>query len=341
MSMFKSFSGFLLAVIVPFQLHAAEPIVNIYSAQKEHLIRPILNVFEKASGIQVNLTTGDKSALVSRLTMEGANTPADLLLTVDIGNIYEAKQKGLLQPINSKVLNKHILQHLRDPEGYWYGITMRARSIFYNKDLTDATGLDTYEDLADPKWRKKLLIRSSSNVYNQSLVAFILAKHGEEAALEWAKGVVANMARDPQGGDSDQLRALAAGEGEIAVANTYYYGRLTGNDPSLEDDLVKEKVVIIFPNQEGDGAHVNIRGGGITKYAKHKENAVKLLEFLTEDKAQHFFAKHNLEYPARTDIDADAVVKAWGMLKADPVNLEVIGKLHKKAVAIMDKAGWK
>ncbi|MFW0777899.1 MAG: extracellular solute-binding protein [Rickettsiales bacterium] len=315
--------------------------VNIYSAQKEHLIRPILDVFEKQSGIKVNVTTGKKAELISRLALEGKNTPADILLTADIGNIYQAKKQGLLQPIVSKVLTDKIPAHLRDPENIWYGFTVRARTIFYNNQLTNAEAIDSYLQLADPKWKGKLLIRSSSNIYNQSLVAFMLHQYGEEKTLAWAKGVVANMARPPQGGDTDQLRALAAGEGEIAVANTYYYGRLLGGDESVQDTHVQERVGIIFPDQQDAGMHVNIRGGGVTAHAKNKENAIKLLEFLTTDEAQKYFAHHNFEYPAVANVKAHPVVEKWMKAKQYDANLEALGKLQTQAVAIMDKAGWK
>lgn len=315
--------------------------VNIYSSQTEHLIRPILEEFSDKTGIAVNLTTGGKSELVSRLEYEGENSPADLLLTVDIGNIYQAKDKGLLQAVQSDTLNNQIPAYLRDPEGFWYGATIRARAIYYNTDLVQPGEISSYEELADPKWKDKLLIRSSSNVYNQSLVAFMLARHGEAETLKWAKGIVSNMARDPQGGDTDQLKALAAGEGAIAVANTYYFARLVAGDDSVRSDEVKDKVQIVLPNQEGEGAHVNIRGGGVTVHAKNKDNAVKLLEYLVSDKGQEFFSHHNFEYPVKEGLEAEDIVQSWGALKRNPLSLEEVGKLHKQAIEIMDMAGWK
>lgn len=317
-----------------------QPEVNLYSAQKEHLIRPILDVFEKETGIKVNMVTGDKAALVTRLEHEGKNTPVDLLLTVDIGNIYQAKAKGLLQSVDSEILKRQIPDYLRGADGQWYGLTIRSRAIFYNKDKLSSDSILTYEELADEKWRNQLLIRSSSNVYNQSLVASMLAHHGEEKTKQWLEGVVANFARAPQGGDSDQLRALAAGEGSIAVANTYYYGRLIAGGDDIENDLVKEKVGIIFPNQEGRGAHVNIRGGGVTKHAKNKENAIKLLEFLAGDKAQSFFAENNLEYPAKQGVKIPKALEAWGELKRDTLNLESVGQYQARAIELMDEVKW-
>jgi iron(III) transport system substrate-binding protein len=315
--------------------------VNLYSAQKEHLIRPVLDAFEKETGIKVNMITGDKAALVARLEHEGKNTPADVLLTVDIGNIYQAKVKGLLQTVDSQILKNQIPDYLRGPDSQWYGLTIRSRAIFYNKDKVSPDEIRTYEDLADKKWQDELLIRSSSNVYNQSLVASILAHHGEDKTKEWLKGVVANFARSPQGGDSDQLRALAAGEGSIAVANTYYYGRLIAGGKDVENNLVKEKVGIILPNQEGRGAHVNIRGGGVTKYAKNKENAVKLLEFLASNKSQAFFADNNFEYPAKSEVTVPNALKGFGEFKHDKINLESIGMHQSGAIELMDEVGWK
>lgn len=319
----------------------AEKFVNVYSAQKEHLIRPVLDKFEASTGITVNLTTGGKSELVSRLQMEGKNTPADLLLTVDIGNIYEAKEKGLLRAINSDALRQAIPAHLQDEEGHWYGITQRVRAIFTHKDVPQENIPTSYMDLADSIWKGKLLIRSSSNVYNQSLVAFMLAKHGEEKTKEWLRAIVANMARDPQGGDSDQLRALAAGEGQIAVANDYYFGRLVAGDPSLQDEAVKASLRIHYPNQQGDGMHVNIRGGGVTAHAQREQEAIQLLEFLVQEEAQHYFAQENLEHPVLATIAPHPVAAQWGEWKADPRPLSEIGKLHKRAIALMDEAGWK
>ena len=314
--------------------------VNLYSAQKEHLIRPILNVFEKQSGIKVNMITGGKAALVARLEHEGKNTPADILLTVDIGNIYQAQKRGLLQTVRSEILQKQIPSYLRDPQGQWYGLTIRARAIFYNKNAAATAPIKTYEELADKKWRGQLLIRSSSNVYNQSLVAAMLAHHGEAKTKKWLKGVVANFARPPQGGDSDQLRALGAGQGRLAVANSYYFGRLIAGGADIENPLVQKNVGIIFPNQATRGAHINIRGGGVTKHAKNKQNAIKLLEFLASDEAQAFFAKNNFEYPAKQGVAMPQVLKNWGAFKRDTINLQAVGKLQSRAIKLMDEAQW-
>jgi iron(III) transport system substrate-binding protein len=333
----------LLAIIITllsFQTLANE--VNLYSAQKEYLIRPILNKFEKNTGIKVNMVTIDKAALISRLKNEGKNTLADLVLTVDIGNIYQLKKNNLLQSVNSKIIKKQIPKYLRDPDNMWFGLTMRFRAIFYNKDKVAAGEIANYEDLSDPKWRNSLLIRSSSNIYNQSLVASFLAHNGEAETKKWLKSLVANMARNPQGGDSSQIKALAAGEGKIAIANSYYFGKLTSDKGRMRNKLVKDKVKIILPNQDNRGAHVNIRGGGVTKYAKNKENAIKLLEFLASDEAQSFFANINFEYPVSKNIAIPDSIKQWGgNLKSDQINLEEIAVKQEKAIYLMDQAGWR
>lgn len=330
-----------LGLLYPVSNSLASQQVNIYSSQKEHLIRPVLEKFEQKTGIKVNLTTGKKSELVSRLVWEGKNTPADLLLTADIGNIYQAKLKGVLQPIESTILNAHIPAYLRDTDSLWFGLMVRARTIFYHKDFVTPESVTNYKDLADPKWKGKLLIRSSSNVYNQSLTAFMLHQHGYEETLAWAKGIVANMARPPQGGDTDQLRALAAGEGHLAVANTYYYGRLLSGDTSIQDQAVQEKVGIILPNQQSQGMHINIRGGGVTKYATNKKQAIALLEFLTDQSIQAAWATENFEYPVVDNAGTHPMVSSWMDAKQYTANLEEISKLQTKAIEIMDKAGWK
>lgn len=318
----------------------AAPEVNVYSAQKEHLIRPILDRFTKETGIKVNMTSGEDEVIVRRLLSEGELTPADVLLTADIGNIWKAKDAGALKAIDSKILNERIPAHLRDKDGYWYGMTVRARALFYAKDRLKPEQLSTYEDLAAPKWKSKILVRSSSNIYNQSLLGSIIAHDGHDKAKAWAKGIVANMARTPQGGDRDQLKALAVGEGEVAIANTYYFGLLLNSADKTERELAG-KLGIFFPNQEGRGTHVNIRGGGVIKYGKNQKEAVKLMEFLAGDEAQAFFAKHNNEYPAVPGVAIPGTLKSWGAFKQDTLNLEEVGKRNAEAVKIFDEAGWK
>lgn len=318
---------------------AADP-VNVYSYRKEELIRPILNAFTEETGIEVNLITGNAGELHQRLKSEGKNTPADVLVTVDAGNLSRAKEDGLLQPIKSEVLEKYIPEHLRDPEGYWFGLSKRARVFVYSPDRVDPSELSTYFDLADEKWRNRLLIRSSTNIYNQSLIAAMISEFGEEKTEEWARGLVANFARRPQGGDSDQIHAVEAGEGDLALVNTYYYGRMLASDDA-DERAAAQKLRVFFPNQDGRGTHVNVSGAGVTAYAPHKENAVKLLEFMVGEEAQELFANSNQEYPARQDVAPSKEVASWGTFKEDNLNLSVLGELNKEAVMLADRVGWR
>lgn len=343
--MIKFFSYPLLFIaLASFMLLSAcdkkeAPEVTLYSAQTEHLIRPVLDAFTKKTGIGVKLITTDKGSLITRLEQEGKNTPADVLLIVDIGNIYQAKQKGLLQPVNSTILTENIPENLRGSDNSWFGFTTRARLLFVRKD-SDIQSL-SYEDLADPEKVKGVLIRSSDNVYNQSLTAAILHHLGAEKTAQWAKGLVDNMARDPQGGDGEQLTALAAGVGNVAVANSYYYAQMIDPTSHEYDQNVFDKIKPLFPNQDDVGAHINIRGGGVTKYAKHAEEAVALLEYLSSPEAQAFFTQTNREFPANPNVEASDLLKTWGDFKKDDIPLEVIGENHIEAIKIMDKAGWK
>jgi iron(III) transport system substrate-binding protein len=329
-----------LMLATAFPALAQEAMVNIYSDAQEPLVRPILNDFEKATGIRVNMVTAEKGMLLTRLEQEGDLTPADMVLTVDVGNLWRAKSKGLLQPVSPSNAQDQIPAHLRDPQGYWYGMTTRVRAIFYRTDKVKPEELSTYEDLADPKWKGALLVRSSDNVYNQSLLASIILADGEEKALAWAKGIVANLARAPQGADEDQLKALGAGEGKIAIANSYYFGKFL-NSPNPQERALLKDVAIFFPNQQDRGAHINIRGAGVTKYAPHKENAVKLLEFFLSDAGQRFFAESNYEYPVKEGVKVPETLASWGAFKADTVALEKVGALNADAVRLFNDAGWK
>lgn len=324
-----------------FAVRADAQEVNLYSAQKEHLIKPLLQRFTDKTGIKVRLITGDASGLVTRLEHEGEHSPADLLFTTDIGNIYEAKSKKLLQPIDSKVLNENIPPAVRDPQGTWYGFTKRARIMFMRKQ-DKANAPKTYDDIAKPQWKGAVLARSSEDVYNQSLMAFMIYHHGEAKALAWAKGIVANLAHTPVGGDRDQLRHLAAGEGRIAIANSYYYAMLFGADPALHDEQVASKVIPVFLDQETTGVHINIRGGGVTRHAKHKKEAIALLEYLSSEEAQRIFADANNEYPVHPKVAPSDVIRGWGdNIKLDAAPLEEIGKLRRRAIILLDEAGWR
>ena len=329
----------LFSLGLPTLAFAAEE-VNLYSARKENLIKPLLDRFTKETGIQVNLVTGKADALLQRLVSEGPNSPADLLITTDAGRLGRAKTAGVTQAVVSSELESRIPASFRDPEGHWFGLSLRARPILYVKGEVDPVSLSTYEDLAAPRWKGQICIRSSENIYNQSLVASMIAADGEAATETWAKGLVANMARPPKGGDRDQILAAAAGVCKIAIANTYYLaGMLTSNDEVQRQSA--ERMAVFWPNQAGRGAHVNVSGASLTKAAKHRENAIKLLEFLVGEEAQAWYAETNGEYPVREGVPAGELLNGWGKFKMDSLNLSRLGELNPQAVRLMDRAGWK
>jgi len=312
--------------------------LNVYSARKEDLIAPLLDRFTEQTGIEVKLLTAKAGALLSRLESEGRNTPADLLITVDAGNLSRAKEAGVLQPLDSDTLAKRIPANLRDVDNQWFGLSQRARVIFADKERVADGAITSYADLADPKFKGRICIRSSDNIYNQSLVASLIAAHGEEWTEEWAKGLVANMARKPQGGDRDQIRAVAAGECDIAVANTYYYGAMQNGSDT--DRAAAEAVRLIWPNQDGRGAHVNVSGAGMVAASTKTEAVTRLLAFLTTKESQSWYAEVNNEFPVRPGVPAAATLAKWGEFKADDLNLSRLGELNPDAVRLMDRAGW-
>lgn len=314
--------------------------VNVYSHRHYATDKKLNKMFTKQTGIKVNIVKGKAAQLIKRLEIEGEYSPADVLTTVDAGRLEMAKSKDLLQPINSLVLNKNIPSHLRDPDGMWYGLTKRARVIVYNKDKVDPKELSTYEDLSNPKWKGKVAIRSSNNVYNQSLLASLVAHNGEDAALNWSKGLVDNFARTPKGNDRDQAKAIVAGIGDIAVMNTYYIGRMA-NSKDKADRKIAEKIGVFFPNQNDRGTHVNISGAGVTKYSKNKQNAIKYIEFLSSKQAQIIYAQANYEYPVLKGVKSSKLVESWGEFKEDSLGMDQLGKLNSQAVRIFDKAGWR
>ena len=314
--------------------------VNVYSHRHYATDKKLNNMFTEKTGIKVNIVKGKASQLIKRLEIEGKYSPADVLTTVDAGRLELAKSKGLLQPIESEILNKNIPSHLRDKDGQWYGLTKRARVIVYNKDRVKPSELSSYEDLADPKWRGKVAIRSSNNVYNQSLLASLVAHNGEEEALKWAKGVVKNFARTPKGNDTDQAKAIVAGIGDVAIMNTYYIGRLSDSKRANERALV-EQIGVFFPNQEGRGTHINISGAGVAKHSKNRENAIKYIEFLSSKEAQTLYAQANYEYPVLEGVESSDLVKSWGDFKEDSLEMGTLGRLNAEAVRTFDKAGWR
>lgn len=328
----------LCTSVAPATLFASE--VNIYSARKEALIKPIVDKFSAKTGIKVNLITGKADALLQRIISEGKHTHADLLITTDAGRLYRAKKAGVLTAIQSDKLNKVIPAHLRDPDNYWFGLTTRARPIFYVKGIVDEKELSTYEALATSKFKHRICIRSSNNIYNQSLVASMLVANGKEKTQQWADAFVKNFAIKPKGGDRDQIKAAAAGQCDIAIANTYYFGQMVAGNNKKENKAAAA-MGIFWPNQHDRGTHINVSGAAITKYGKHQANAQKLIEFLVSKEAQQWYAAVNFEYPVRTDIEPSDLLKSWGSFKADSINLNKLGVNNANAVKIMDRAGWK
>ncbi len=322
-------------VFVP--VRAAE--VNVYSARKEVLIRPLFDAFEAETGIAVNLVSGKADALLERLRREGRNTPADLLLTTDAGRLARAKDAELLQPVDSPVLAANIPAQYIDRDRTWFGLSLRARPIMYARERVDPATLSTYEALAGPEWRGRICIRSSNNIYNQSLLAALIHHLGPGKAEAWAQGMVANFARRPQGGDRDQLRAVAAGECDVAIANTYYLAKLA-TSPRESDRAAAAKIAIFWPNQASFGVHVNVSGAGVTRYAKNRAAAVRLLEFLSGDEAQRLYAETVYEYPVKPGVPVADLVASWGTFKADDINLSILGENNAEAVRIFDRVGW-
>jgi iron(III) transport system substrate-binding protein len=314
--------------------------VNVYSARQEALIKPQLDAFAKETGIKVNLVTGDGKELMQRLKAEGQNSPADLLFTTDAGNLHSAKEMGLFQKLSSATIEAAVPAKFRDPEGHWIGLGIRARPIFYVPGKVDPAQLKTYESLADPRLKGQILVRTSNHIYNQSLLASLIAHDGPEKAEAWAKGVAANLARKPQGGDRDQIKAAAAGEGAIAIANTYYYAGMLGSK-NAEDRAVAEKLKVIWPNQDGRGVHVNVSGAGLTAASKNKAEAVKLLEYLVGEEAQRIYAEVGYEYPVRPGVAWSPVLESLGEFKMDELNLAELGRHNAEAVRIFDRAGWR
>ncbi|GAB4393713.1 MAG: Fe(3+) ABC transporter substrate-binding protein [Kiloniellaceae bacterium] len=326
----------LLATVLPAQ---AQEVLNLYSSRHYQTDEALYAGFTEKTGIEINRIEGDGDALIQRITSEGQNSPADVFLTVDAGRIWRAEEAGLFQPIESESLENAIPASLRHPDGLWFGFSSRARLIYYDKSAIQPGEITSYEDLADPKWKGKVCIRSSSNVYNQSLLSSLIAAHGEEAAQKWAEDVVANFARKPVGGDTDQLRGIGAGECDIAVANSYYFVRLMV-DPADKDKGLADKIGWVFPNQDGRGTHVNVSAAGVLKHAPHKEAAVKFLEYLASPEAQRYFADGNNEYPVVPGVAPNEALKSLGDFKIDPVNVSLYGRNQAKAQMIFDSVGW-
>ncbi len=331
----------LVFAAAPFTEAAAEEVLNLYSSRHYQTDEALYQSFTEETGIKINRIEGKGDALIERIKSEGANSPADVLLTVDAGRLWRAEQAGLFQPVSSKRLEEVVPANLRHPEGLWFGFSTRARLIYYARDRVEEGAITRYEDLADPKWQGKVCIRSSSNIYNQSLLGSIIAAHGVKAAEDWAKGVVGNFARDPQGGDTDQLRGIVSGECDISMSNTYYFGRAIRKDVDGLPKDAMENIGWVFPNQDSIGAHMNLSGGGVAANAPNKDNAVKFLEYLASDQAQEYFSAGNDEYPAVPGVGVSPSVASLGFFKPDDLDATAIANNVPAAQMLLNEAGWK
>lgn len=316
----------------------AEPLV-IYSHRHYEADQALFEAFTSQTGIEVQVLKAGANELMERLKAEGKNTRADVLITADAGRLGEAKALGLFTPVSSEILTDRIPAPYRDPENHWFGFALRARVLVYAPDRVDPADLSRYEDLAEPKWRGRILCRSSNNIYNQSLTASLIAANGENATLKWAASFRKNMARPPQGSDRDQIRAVAAGLGDLALVNTYYLGLLL-NSPEAKDRELAEKVRLFFPNQQDRGTHVNVSGGGVLKTSHHVQNAIRFLEFMVSDEAQQHFPRHTYEYPVVEGVAWSELQKTWGAFKADALNLDQLYLKGQKAVRLCNLADW-
>jgi iron(III) transport system substrate-binding protein len=316
-------------------------VLNLYSSRHYQTDEALYAGFTQQTGIRINRIEASEDALIARIRSEGERSPADVLITVDAGRLWRAEQMGLFQPVRSAALDARIPASFREPGGLWFGFSMRARVIAYAKARVQPGEVPTYESLAEPKWKGRLCVRSSSNIYNLSLMGALIEQLGEAQAEGWAKAVRANMARDPKGGDTDQLKAVAAGECDVAISNHYYYARLA-RSAKAEDRAVAEKVGVVFPNQAGRGAHVNVSGAGVLKHAPNREAAVKFLEYLASDDAQRYFADGNNEWPVVASVRVNnPALAALGAFKYDPLNVAVLGRNQPAAQKLYDRAAWK
>ena len=314
-------------------VQAAEEVV-VYSSRIDELIKPVFDAYTAKTGVNVKFITDKEAPLMARIKAEGENTPADLLLTVDGGNLWQAEQMGILQPMNSAVVNDNIPSQYRSSTDGWTGLSLRARTIVYSPERVEEGELTTYEALADKNWEGRLCLRTSKKVYNQSLTATLIETHGAEKTEEIIKGWVSNLATDVFADDTALVQAIDAGQCDVGIVNTYYYGRLHAQNPDL-------KAKLFWPNQDGRGVHVNLSGIGLTKHAPHPEAARKLVEWMTTPEAQSIFADINMEFPANPEVKSSAEVSAWGDFKADNIPVEVAGKRQAEAIMLMDRAGWR
>lgn len=329
-------SSCLLASLIslPIAAQAEDKEIFVYTARNEQLIKPVFDAYARKTGVRIKYITDKAGPLLQRLIAEGENTPADLLITVDAGNLWQASQKGLLQTVSSRVLSRNIPDYLRDPNRQWFGLSIRARTIVYNTHKVRPSDLSTYEDLGSSLWKKRICLRTSKKVYNQSLVAMMIAELGKDQTEKIVRSWVDNLATDVFSNDTKVLEAIAAGQCDVGIINTYYFGRLMKKKPDLP-------LALFWPNQKGRGTHVNISGAGLTRYAKHKKGAIKLLEWLSSEEAQNMFADINLEYPVNPSVNPHPIVAAWGEFKHHLINISKAGELQVEAIKLMDRVGYK
>ena len=331
---FFSKTAVLLALSATVTGAIAADTVVVYSARNEQLIKPLFDAYQAETGTTVRFITDKAGPLLARLKAEGANTPADMLITVDAGNLWRAAEDGVLATVDSKVLQQNIPGHLRDPGNRWFGLSVRARTIVYSTARVMPSDLSTYEALAEPAWKGRLCLRTSKKVYNQSMVAMMIAKSGTDATTRVVKGWVNNLATKVFSNDTALMKAIVAGQCDVGIVNTYYYGRLMKKEPGA-------KLALFWPNQKDRGVHVNVSGAGITRHAKQPAAAIKLLEWLTQEKAQRVLADSNMEYPANPAIRNNDFVASWGSFKQDTINVSKAGSLQADAIKLMDRAGYK
>jgi iron(III) transport system substrate-binding protein len=326
--------GLVAGLVFAVPAFSADEVV-VYSSRTEELIKPLFDLYTKETGVPIRYVTDSGGPLLARLKAEGANTPADVLITVDAGNLWQAAESGLLQPVSSAVLAASVPAHLRDPEGRWYGLSLRARTIVYSTERVSPDQLSSYEDLAHERWKGRLCLRTSKSVYNQSLVAMMIARLGQEETARVVKGWVNNLATAPFANDTRLMEAMAAGQCDVGIVNSYYFGRLQKERPDVP-------LALFWPNQgEGEGVHVNVAGAGLTRYAGNVEGALELLEWLSAPEAQRIFAARNMEYPVNPEVEPDAQLVRWGGFRQDPRNIADAGRLQAQAVMLMDRAGYR
>lgn len=333
-------AGFFTLTACQLGVNTSDNVVTVFSERHYDTDRALYDRFTELTGIQVNLVRDGADQLITRLQNEGEDSLADVLIIADAGRLHRAKDFGLLQAIDSDIINTNVPENYRDTDSTWFGLTMRARVFVYHPDRVDVNTLSTYEALTEPAWQGRIVTRTSTNIYNQSLMASFIEIMGESEARTFAEGLVANFARDPQGNDRDQAKAVVEGVADLAIMNTYYIGRMLHSEDPFERE-VAETVRIFFPNQETTGTHVNVSAAGVTKYAPNKENAIKLIEFLTSVEAQSAYASANYEYPVNPLVEPDELLKSWGTFIPQDIPLSVLGTNSFKATTIMNEVGWK